>query len=71
MLAEDQVSEQTLMAIARQMRLALVEHYSHIRMAKRRSVMEGIAKVEQVIFRKANQNVHRRAVTIPEPHVPR
>jgi integrase len=60
-LAEGQVSEQTLMAIAGHMSRAMVEHYSHIRMAAKRAALEGIAKQAQAaeIPAGVNQNVHQ------------
>lgn len=60
-LAESQVSEQTLMAIAGHMSRAMVEHYSHIRMAAKRAALDSIAKPTQNTDFQAgvNQNVHR------------
>jgi len=53
-LAESQASEQTIMAIAGHLSRAMVEHYSHIRMAAKRAALEGIAKRPSV-----HQNVHQ------------
>lgn len=60
-LAESQVSEQTLMAIAGHMSRAMVEHYSHIRMAAKRAAVEGIARQAQAADFETgvNQNVHQ------------
>jgi integrase len=60
-LAEGQVSEQTLMAIAGHMSRAMVEHYSHIRMAAKRAALDGIVKpVQTANFQEGvNQNVHQ------------
>lgn len=60
-LAESQVSEQTLMAIAGHMSRSMVEHYSHIRMAAKRAALDGIASQGQTAVFEAgvNQNVHQ------------
>jgi integrase len=62
-LAERQASEQTIMAIAGHMSRAMVEHYSHIRMAAKRTALDGIAKQAQMAVSQAgvNQNVHQPA----------
>lgn len=41
-LAESQASEQTIVAIAGHLTRAMLEHYSHIRMAAKRVALEGI-----------------------------
>ena len=43
-LAESQASEQTIMAIAGHPTRAMLEHYSHIRMAAKRAALEGIVQ---------------------------
>ena len=43
-LAEGQASEQTLMSIAGHLSGKMLEHYSHIRMAAKRTALEAIAK---------------------------
>jgi integrase len=43
-LAEAQVSEQTLMAIAGHVSRKMIEHYSHIRMEAKRTALDAIAK---------------------------
>lgn len=43
-LAEGQASEQTLMSIAGHLSRKMLEHYSHIRMAAKRTALEAIAK---------------------------
>jgi integrase len=60
-LAEGQASEQTIMAIAGHLSRAMLEHYSHIRMAAKRAALEGIAKVSEVGILGAgvHQNVHQ------------
>jgi integrase len=62
-LSESQASEQTIMAIAGHMSRAMVEHYSHIRMAAKRAALDGIAKPAQATDSQArvNQNVHQTA----------
>jgi integrase len=55
-LAESQASEQTIMAIAGHLTRAMLEHYSHIRMAAKRTALEGI--VVQA-GSGVNQNVHQ------------
>ena len=42
-LAESQASEQTIMAIAGHLSRAMLEHYSHIRMAAKRAALDSIA----------------------------
>jgi hypothetical protein len=60
-LAEIQVSEQTLMAIAGHMSRSTVEHYSYIRMAAKRAALDGIAGQVKTgdIQASVNQNVHQ------------
>jgi integrase len=60
-LAETQVSELTLMAIAGHMSRAMVEHYSHIRMAAKRAALDGIGEHVKAtdIQTGVNQNVHQ------------
>lgn len=61
-LAESHATEQTIMAIAGHLSRAMVEHYSHIRMAAKRVAPEGIAIHAQTDFRTdVNQNVHQPA----------
>jgi integrase len=43
-LAEGQASEQTLMSIAGHLSRKMLEHYSHMRMAAKRTALEAIAK---------------------------
>jgi len=43
-LAEGQASEQTLMSIAGHLSRRMLEHYSHIRLAAKRTALEAIAK---------------------------
>ena len=43
-LAKRQGSEQTLMSIAGHMSRKMLEHYSHIRIATKRSALEGIVR---------------------------
>jgi hypothetical protein len=42
-LAESQASDQTIMAIAGHVSRAMLEHYSHIRMAAKRAALDSIA----------------------------
>ena len=65
-LAESRASEQTIMAIAGHLSLAMLEHYSHIRMAAKRAALEGITKpVETQTFQAGvNQNVHQVAEAV-------
>lgn len=60
-LAEGQASEQTIMAIAGHLSRAMVEHYSHIRMAAKRAALDGIAKQPDTADSLAGvpQNVHQ------------
>lgn len=60
-LAESQASEQTIMAIAGHLSRAMLEHYSHIRMAAKRAALESIAKPpETAVFQDGvNQNVNQ------------
>jgi len=62
-LVESQTSEQTIMAIAGHLSRAMVEHYSHIRMAAKRAAVEGITKSAGPANVQAavNQNVHQPA----------
>ena len=63
-LAESQASEQTIMAISGHLSRAMLEHYSHIRMAAKRAALEGIVKNQatEVDFQAGvNQNVHQLA----------
>jgi nucleotide-binding universal stress UspA family protein len=62
-LAESHASEQAIMAIAGHLSRAMVEQYSHIRMAAKRVALEGIAMQAQAAdFRTdVNQNVHQPA----------
>jgi len=55
-LAESQASEQTIMAIAGHLTRAMLEHYSHIRMAAKRTALEGIVVQTGP---GVNQNVHQ------------
>jgi|GEM_PF-1282383 len=59
--AEGQASEQTIMAIAGHLSRAMLEHYSHIRMAAKRAALEGIAKGPEpgVFGAGVHQNVHQ------------
>ena len=43
-LSEGQASEQTIMAIAGHLSRRMLEHYSHIRMAAKRTALDAIAK---------------------------
>lgn len=43
-LAEGQASEQTLMSIAGHLSAKMLEHYSHIRMARKRAALDAIAR---------------------------
>jgi integrase len=52
-LAESQVSEQTLMAIAGHVSRKMIEHYSHIRIEAKRMAMDAIVE------RSVHQNVHQ------------
>ena len=60
-LAESQASEQTIMAIAGHLSRAMVEHYSHIRMAAKRTALDNIVKQAQNGNSQVgvNQNVHQ------------
>jgi len=60
-LAESQASEQTIMAIAGHLSRAMVEHYSHIRMAAKREALDCIAKRPETADSPAgvHQNVHQ------------
>jgi integrase len=55
-LAEGQASEQTMMAIAGHVSRRMLEHYSHIRMAAKRTALDGLKPVFQV---GVHQNVHQ------------
>jgi len=63
-LAESQASEQTIMAIAGHLSREMLEHYSHIRMAAKRTALESIVKPsENIVFREGvNQNVHQLSI---------
>ena len=69
-LAEGQVSEHTIMAIAGHMSRAMVEHYSHIRMAAMRTALDGIAKQAQAsdFQERVHQNVHQLQNSISRTH---
>jgi integrase len=62
-LAESQASEQTIMAIAGHLSRTMLEHYSHIRMAAKRTALDNIVKQSEtiVIPSGVNQNVHQVA----------
>ena len=62
-LAESQASEQTIMAISGHLSRTMVEHYSHIRMAAKRTALEDITKLpDATVFQAGvNQNVHQPA----------
>ena len=61
-LAESQVSEQTLMAIAGHVSRKMIEHYSHIRMEAKRAALDAIAAqpLQAVIEASVNQNVNQQ-----------
>jgi integrase len=67
-LAESQASEQTLMAIAGHVSKRMLEHYSHIRMAAKRTALEGLVPIpERPVFEEGvHQNVHQVQVGIFE-----
>jgi integrase len=60
-LSESQASEQTIMAIAGHLSRTMLEHYSHIRMAAKRTALDNIVKQsETTVFQAGvNQNVHQ------------
>jgi len=60
-LAEGQASEGTIMSISGHLSRAMIEHYSHIRMAAKRAALDGIVKQnETAAFQvSVNQNVHQ------------
>jgi integrase len=60
-LAEGQASEGTIMSISGHLSRAMIEHYSHIRMAAKRAALDGIVKQnETTVFQVGvNQNVHQ------------
>lgn len=58
-LAEGQASEQTIMAIAGHLSRAILEHYSHIRMAAKSAALDAIASKQAVVLPVVHQNVHR------------
>jgi integrase len=60
-LAEGQASEGTIMSISGHLSRAMIEHYSHIRMAAKRAALDGIVKQnETTVFQvSVNQNVHQ------------
>ena len=62
-LAESQASEQTIMAIAGHLSRTMLEHYSHIRMAAKRTALDNIVRPgETPVFQAGvNQNVHQVA----------
>jgi integrase len=70
-LSEGQASEQTIMAIAGHLSRAMVEHYSHVRMAAKRAALEAITKqaqisdipvgVHQIVHQLQNGNSSKRA----------
>ncbi len=55
-LAEGQASEQTMMAIAGHVSRRMLEHYSHIRIAAKRTALDGLKPVFEV---GVHQNVHQ------------
>ena len=63
-LAESQASEQTIMAIAGHLSRTMLEHYSHIRMAAKRTALESIVKPsDNIVFQEGvNQNVHQLSI---------
>jgi hypothetical protein len=65
---ESQASEQTLMAIAGHVSKRMLEHYSHIRMAAKRTALDGLVPIpEQPVFEEGvHQNVHQVQVGICE-----
>jgi integrase len=67
-LAESQSSEQTLMAIAGHVSKRMLEHYSHIRMAAKRTALDGLVSIpERPVFEEGvHQNVHQVQVGIFE-----
>jgi integrase len=62
-LAESQASEQTIMSIAGHLSRRMVEHYSHIRMAAKRTALDAIASAPNpAVFQAGvHQNVHQLA----------
>jgi integrase len=54
-LAESQASEQTLMAIAGHVSRRMIEHYSHIRMAAKRSAVDAIVEGVNQSLNQPNQ----------------
>jgi integrase len=62
-LAESQVGEQTIMAIAEHISRTMLEHYGHIRMAAKRAALESITKQDETQTFQAgvHQNVHQVA----------
>jgi integrase len=60
-LSESQASEQTIMAIAGHLSRAMLEHYSHIRMAAKRAALDGIVRKSEksVLDAGVHQNVHQ------------
>ncbi len=69
-LAEGHASEQTIMAIAGHLSRKMLEHYSHIRMAAKRTALDNIVPQSQSVNIQAgvNQNVHQH--TSAESGVP-
>ena len=64
-LAEGQASEQTLMSIAGHLSPNMLEHYSHIRMAAKRTALDAI--VQPGIDGGVAQNWHSRLLKKPLP----
>ena len=62
-LAEGQASEQTIMAIAGHISRTMLEHFSHIRMAAKRSALEGITR--PIGSSRANAGVNQNAYQVP------
>ena len=67
-LAESQASEQTLMAIAGHLSKRMLEHYIHIRMAAKRTALDGLVTIpeRQAVEEGVHQNVHQVQVEIFE-----
>jgi hypothetical protein len=57
---QGQASEQTIMAIAGHLSRAMLEHYSHIRMAAKRAALDAIASKQAVVLPVVRRNVHRQ-----------
>lgn len=64
-MAEGQASDMTVMAIAGHVSCRMLEHYSHIRMAAKRSALDALAKAPEtagcsvVSGVGVHQNVHQ------------